>query len=56
VGVQIVDGEEFDEPCRERNGRILTLEAAAAEPPLLHPNCTGRFLPVTNPAHMEVAA
>jgi HK97 family phage portal protein len=56
LGIQIVDGEEFDEPCKARNGKILTFEAAETEPPLLHPNCTARFLPVTQPSQMEVAA
>jgi hypothetical protein len=41
--VQLVDGDEWDEGCRARNGRVVPL---ADRPPLLHPNCTLGLIPV----------
>jgi hypothetical protein len=56
LGIRIIDGEDFDEPCKARNGKILTLDAALNEPPLLHPRCTAKFAPLTDPSLMEAAA
>ena len=41
--VQIVDGDDWDEPCRARNGRIVPI---SERPSLNHPNCTLALIPV----------
>jgi HK97 family phage portal protein len=51
VGVRIYDGTDH-EPCAGLNGRTLSLEAAAALPPLSHPNCTRALAPLTRPAQL----
>lgn len=55
AGVEILDGDQ-DEPCASRNGRRLALDNAGSEPPLLHPNCTAAFLPLTDAADIGAAA
>jgi HK97 family phage portal protein len=50
--VQVHDGTEFDEPCRERNGRIVPINEAA-EMELSHPNCTLHFSPVNRASDRE---
>jgi len=39
TAVQISDGVDFDEPCREANGAIWSLDRYAANP-MEHPNCS----------------
>lgn len=41
--VQIIDGDDWDEPCRARNGRIVPI---SERPQLNHPNCTLSLVPV----------
>jgi cell division ATPase FtsA len=41
--VEIVDGDDWDEPCRTRNGRIVPV---SDRPQLNHPNCTLVLIPV----------
>ncbi len=43
--VEIHDGRDYDEPCRERDGTIVPL---SEQPGLLHPNCTMAALPVVD--------
>ena len=41
--VQIIDGDEWDAPCRRRNGRVVPI---SEHPTLNHPNCTMVVVPV----------
>ena len=41
--VEIIDGDEWDATCRNRNGTVVPLEQA---PDLAHPNCTLVLVPV----------
>ena len=41
--VQIIDGDQFDERCAARNGKIVTLAEAATEEE--HPNGIMDFVP-----------
>jgi hypothetical protein len=41
--VQIIDGDEWDLPCANRNGRIVPI---SERPQLNHPNCTMVLVPV----------
>lgn len=41
--VELVDGDDWDEACRARNGKIVPI---ADRPPLNHPNCTLSVIPV----------
>jgi hypothetical protein len=41
--VEIVDGDDWDIGCAERNGRVVSL---SERPQLLHPRCTLGFIPV----------
>lgn len=41
--VELIDGEDWDETCAARNGRVVPLSQA---PGLAHPNCTLVLLPV----------
>src|SRR5499427_1476631 len=41
--VQIIDGDEWDAPCRRRNGRVVPI---SERPQLNHPNCTMVVVPV----------
>lgn len=41
--VEIVDGDDWDEPCRARNGRVVPL---ASHPDLNHPRCTLGLIPI----------
>ena len=43
--VQAIDGDDWDETCRDRDGQVFTLEEADAEDE--HPNGTLDWLPVT---------
>lgn len=43
--VDVVDGTDFDEACREANGQRWTVEYAQTHE-LEHPNCTRTFTPV----------
>ena len=41
--VKIIDGDEWDLPCAQRNGRIVPI---SERPQLNHPNCTMVLVPV----------
>jgi cell division ATPase FtsA len=41
--VQIIDGDDWDIPCAERNGKIVPI---SERPQLNHPNCTLALVPV----------
>jgi len=41
--VRIIDGDEWDEPCRRRNGKVVPI---SEHPTLNHPNCTLVVVPV----------
>jgi HK97 family phage portal protein len=43
--VEVIDGTEYDEACREANGEIWTLGRALREP-TEHPNCVRTFIPL----------
>jgi len=43
--VQVFDGEEFDQACRDADGSIWTMDQAEADP-LEHPRCVRAFAPV----------
>jgi len=43
--VQVSDGTDFDDACREADGQVWSLDDAAANP-LQHPRCTREFAPV----------
>lgn len=45
--VRVYDGEDFDEPCRQADGVIWTIDEAEANP-LEHPNCTRSFSAITD--------
>lgn len=45
--VQIVEHEDTDEPCAERNGRVVLL---SSRPGLMHPNCRMGLIPVVDEA------
>jgi PBSX family phage portal protein len=42
--VTVVDGDDFDEPCKKANGQTWSFNRAEDEP-LEHPNCTRGFIP-----------
>jgi len=42
--VEVIDGTEWDEECREANGQIWTIQQALANP-IQHPNCERAFVP-----------
>jgi HK97 family phage portal protein len=42
--VEVIDGEFFDEHCRQANGQVWPITKAQAEPKD-HPNCTRAFAP-----------
>lgn len=52
-GVLITDGDEWDEPCAQLNGRTFTLIEAHSIPLLEHPNCTRAFSPITDLRQMR---
>ena len=41
--VKIIDGDEWDLPCAQRNGRVVPI---SERPQLNHPNCTMVLVPV----------
>jgi len=41
--VRIIDGDEWDLPCAQRNGRVVPI---SEHPQLNHPNCTMVLVPV----------
>ena len=41
--VRIIDGDQWDQPCAERNGRVVPL---SERPQLNHPHCTMVLVPV----------
>ena len=41
--VQIIDGDDWDDACASRNGRIVPV---SERPQLNHPNCTLVLVPV----------
>jgi len=43
--VRVVDGVDFDAPCREANGQIWSVDYAKSHE-LEHPNCTRTFAPI----------
>jgi SPP1 gp7 family putative phage head morphogenesis protein len=53
--VRVVDGEEFDEPCKIANGQIWTLDQAESNP-LEHPNCVREFYPVIEDMDPELTS
>lgn len=48
AGVEVTDGDEFDDVCAQMNGRRFTMTEASAVPLLAHPNCTRAFSPITD--------
>ena len=52
--VQAIDGDRWDDKCRDRNGRIYTVNEAADETE--HPNGTLDWVPVVAPPTRERAA
>ncbi len=42
--VEVIDGTEWDEECREANGQIWSIQKALANP-IAHPNCERTFVP-----------
>jgi hypothetical protein len=47
--LQIIDGCQWDAPCAERNGKIVSI---ANPPELNHPNCTLVLVPVLREGHL----
>ena len=48
--VKIVDGDDWDDPCRNRDGKVVPL---SAHPRLNHPRCTMNVIPILREGVLE---
>lgn len=55
VGVRIHDGD-YDSACASRNGTVLSMDAAAGAPRLLHPRCTAVWAPIVDASELTRSA
>lgn len=46
--VAVSDGQDHDEPCKEADGQVWTIDQAAKRP-LEHPRCRRAFVPIPKP-------